>query len=208
MLAMALLACAVQDGNWHPQYSKVFRANPTGPPNHVAVLTWFGSTKQPISDHSPGALMLDLYELPGDGSKRLVTSTKVADGLYATEFRTHDYSRKEPKADEPYFKDFGHTFLSAMLNGGQHSRLIVWEFDWHTLRPTEMLNVLYGDPTRLDVGLVTENTPANYVHPDEWPKGVKKTSDYISRYWTIGEHGVWEFAPGPWRLTTDRRFKG
>lgn len=202
MLAMAILACTIQRGTWHPHYSDVFRADPTGPPNHVAVLSWFGSTKQPISGHSPGALMLDLYTWPGDGPKRLVTSTKVEESVFVEEFSTHRFHRIESFDDRgrPVI-DFGATFLTALVNGGQHSRLIVWWFDPHTLRPIDMLNVLHGDPTRLNYGIVTENTPANYVYPDEWPKGVKKTSDYISRDWTIGEGKEWKFVAGPWRLT-------
>lgn len=202
MLTVALLAITVQHNTWNPRYSEVFRANPTGPPNHVAVLSWFGSTKQPISDKSPGALMLDLYTWPGDGPKRLVTSTQVGDAVYVEEFSTHRFYRKE-EFDEGgrRINDFGATFLAALVNGGQFSHLLVWWFDPHSQRPVQMLDAIMGDSSRLDKGVITENSPARYVYPDEWPKGVKSQSEIISREWTIGEGDEWKFVPGPWRLT-------
>jgi hypothetical protein len=148
--------------------------------------------------------MLDLYVFPGDGTKSLATSTKVLEGVHVSSFTMHQYVSKEAvkAAGGKWNMTFVDTFLAAVVSGGQHDHTVVWNFDRHTWRPLEMLDVLYGDTSRLDEGIVIEKSPANYVDPDEWPKGVKTRSTYLCRDWKMG-YPVFEFKPGPWRLQDD-----
>lgn len=203
MVAIALLlaiSAGAQSGvQWNASSTKIFRVDTTGPPNYIAVASWYGNPKEPFTNERPGPTMLDLYELDAN-EKVLVSSTRIADGDVISDFKAHCYSTGTDYEDKGgnYHRFFPIYFLSMTANGGQHDHTLVWWFDPETLRPRKMLDVLYGDARALDKGRVIENTPVNYISPDEIPKGVKPRRGYLKRTWTFDKK-TFEFKPGAWR---------
>ncbi|MBX3118572.1 MAG: hypothetical protein KF784_05875 [Fimbriimonadaceae bacterium] len=191
-LVLAILAVPPAD-SWHTHYSKMFRVDP-GPPNYVAHVSWYGT-------RSGGSkkTMIDLIELDGVGGKELITSTRIEGDPRIIAVSVHAYKSHEDFEDKQgrFHKFFPTWMLATKWSRGQHDHTTVWWFNPQTMRPTELLDVLNGDVSRLDKGIVEERTFSQYVDRREWPAGVRDIGKPVRRTWQMAENEL-KFVPGLW----------
>lgn len=174
---------------WRTLYSTEFRIDPIAT-NYKVAVSW--RARQP-SELAEGPIVIDLIEVR-PGPKRLTTSTVVDVPVEVNCIGLH----RLPTLGGSNSTSGQIHFLTAGVNGGQFDHLYVWYLDPESKRPKQVLDVLMGDDSRLDYGIVVENSFARYANPDELPKGVKDGPTNIQRTWRLDRRSL-KFVAGRWR---------
>lgn len=187
-MIVVLLACAVSQYPAHVLTTRPFRIDEQDS-RYIARLAWHGRGYE-----TKGPLTIDIVQLSPKGPKT-VTSTKVEAGGGPFEFKASSYQAKDTK---------GVVFVTWRENGGQHDHTQIYRIDPKTMRPEELMEVLYGDVSRLDKGAIVEHSFRSYVSSVDWPKGVTAKGHInipLDRTWRF-DPKAFTFVAGPWRKGT------
>lgn len=187
MLLTALLVASTQI---HEVWSHgTFRADPTGPPNHVAQLAWAVRKNGTV-----GEVKLSFYTA-NEPKSHLDTCTIVGKGFHATGVEV--YTLFPPKMN-PKIKYFGTPYVVAAVTMRQGTRTIVWQVDGHSRRPVQEQVLFPCDTTRLaSSGILIERTVASRLTRTERPDGLQSKAP-VHRAWTFD--GM-RFIAARWHLT-------
>lgn len=172
-----LLACATllsaTSGQWLDVWSRrEFRADPTGPPNHVAQLAWFRGADGIIGD-----VKISFYT-QNEESSRLETSTTVGQGFKG--LRVDVFTVFPPKM-QANIKYFGTPYVIADVLQGHARRTMVWRVE--RCRPVLELNLFPSDTSIFwEHGIIIEHTRAHNLDARHRPAGVRDSS-LVGRVW-------------------------